>query len=89
MQIGFQWQIINSLLIVGTLETNKDNALGGNVGMEYMPFESFRLRAGIQTTPLLPALGMGYSFSKFTLDVVASYHPVLGISSGCGLSYSF
>ena len=89
VQIGFQWQIINSLLIVGTLETNKADVLGGNVGMEYMPFESFRLRAGIQTTPLLPALGMGYSFSKFTLDVVASYHPILGISSGCGLSYSF
>ena len=89
VQIGFQWQIINSLLIVGTLETNKADVLGGNVGMEYMPFEGFRLRAGIRTTPLLPALGMGYSFSKFTLDVVASYHPILGISSGCGLSYSF
>lgn len=89
VQIGFQWEVVNSLLIVGALETNKAAVLGGNVGIEYMPFEGFRLRAGIQTTPLLPALGMGYRFSKFTLDVVASYHPVLGISSGCGLSYSF
>ena len=89
VQIGFQWKIINSLLIVGTFESNKEHTWIGNMGIEYVPFSNFRLRAGVQTAPLLPALGIGYCLSGFTIDVATVYHPVLGASTGLGLSYSF
>ena len=80
---------MNSLLIVGTLESNKEHTLTGNAGIEYTPFKDFHIRAGMQATPLLPTLGVGYRLSGFTVDVATVYHPVLGVSTGLGLSYSF
>ena len=89
VQIGFQWEIINRLLIVGTIESNKEHMWMGNAGIEYAPFKNFHIRAGVQTTPLLPTLGIGYRLTGFTVDVATIYHPVLGVSTGLGLSYSF
>ena len=89
VQIGFQWEIINSLLIAGTIESNKAHTWTGNAGIEYAPFRNFRIRAGVQATPLLPALGIGYRLAGITIDVATVYHPVLGASTGLGLSYSF
>lgn len=89
IQIGFQWNVINSLLIAGTLETNRDVTLTGNVGIEYKPFNNFSLRAGIQTVPFLPTLGVGYKFSRIGADITTVWHPVLGISSGIGLKFTF
>ena len=89
VQIGFQWEIINRLLIVGTIESNKEHMWMGNAGIEYAPFKNFHIRAGVQTTPLLSTLGIGYRLIGFTVDVATIYHPVLGVSTGLGLSYSF
>ena len=89
VQIGFQWEVINGLLIAGTVGSNKTHVLTGNAGIEYAPFGNFRIRAGVQTTPLLPTLGIGYRLVGFTVDVATVYHPVLGVSTGLGLSYSF
>ena len=89
VQIGFQWEVINGLLIAGTVESNKTHVLTGNAGIEYAPFGNFRIRAGVQATPLLPTLGIGYRLVGFTVDVATVYHPVLGVSTGLGLSYSF
>lgn len=89
VQIGFQWEVINSLLIVGTVESNESHTCMGNAGIEYVPFKNFHVRAGVQTTPLLPTLGVGYRLAGFTVDVATIYHPVLGVSTGLGLSYSF
>ena len=89
VQIGFQWKVINNLLIVGTFESNKAHVLTGSAGIEYAPFDNFHIRAGIQATPLLPALGIGYRLAKFTINVATVYHPVLGVSTGLGLNYYF
>ena len=89
VQIGFQWEVINGLLIAGTVGSNKTHVLTGGAGIEYAPFGNFRIRAGVQTTPLLPTLGIGYRLVGFTVDVATVYHPVLGVSTGLGLSYSF
>lgn len=89
IQIGFQWEVINHLLITGSVGTENENLFVGNLGLEYTAFDSFFIRAGIQTAPLLPSLGIGYNFSHFTVDVASIYHPVLGMSTGLGLSFSF
>jgi hypothetical protein len=57
--------------------------------MEYQPFEDFTIRTGIKGGPLLPSLGMGYGFSPFAVDVAIVYHPVLGVSPGVGLQFTF
>ena len=89
IQISFQWEIINSLLITGSAGTENENLVVGNLGLEYTAFDSFFIRAGIQTAPLLPSLGIGYNFSCFTIDVASIYHPILGMSTSLGLSFSF
>ena len=89
IQIGFQWEVINSLLIVGTAESNREETITGSMGLEYAPFDKFRIRTGIQLSPLLPAFGVGYGFSHFIIDAAAVYHPVLGVSTGLGLKYTF
>lgn len=89
VQIGFQWEVINSLLIVGTLGGSNERKIQGNAGFEYTVWQTFHLRAGLQTAPLLPSFGIGYDFSRFTLDIAGVYHSVLGIQTGIGLSFSF
>lgn len=88
-QIGFQWKVINNLLMIGTLENNKAHLLIGNIGIEYTLFDNFFIRTGIQTAPLLPSFGIGYRLSAFTCHVATQIHPLLGASLGIGLSYSF
>lgn len=89
LQVGFQWEVINSLLIAGTFESNKTRTLTGDFGMEYAPFRRFHIRAGIEATPLSPSLGVGCRLAGFSIDMAALYHPVLGISTGIGLRFSF
>lgn len=89
LQISFQWEVINNVLITGTMGTDKYNPLIGNAGLEYRLYGDFRVRAGIKAAPLLPSLGVGYSLAGFSVDVAAEYHPVLGVSTGIGLKYSF
>lgn len=89
LQIGFQWEVINNLLIVGNAETDKQTTVSGRIGIEYQLIDHFYVRTGIRTTPLLPTLGVGYRLSGFVVDVAVHYHPVLGISTGIGLKYCF
>ena len=87
--LGVNWQIINNLLITGGAMRNSETSLSGAFGIEYQPFTDFQLRAGVSSAPFRPSLGIGYRFSMITADVVMIYHPVLGVSTGLGLSYTF
>ena len=88
-ELGVNWQFINSLLITAGVKRNEETPLGAAFGIEYQPFTDFQLRAGLSSAPFRPSLGIGYRFSMITADVVMIYHPILGISMGLGLSYSF
>lgn len=89
MQFGFEWKFINNLLIIGTLGADRENPLTGSVGLEYQAFDSFYLRSGMEMKPFMPSFGVGYRLQRFSMDVAAVYHPVLGASTGLGLSFSF
>jgi hypothetical protein len=89
IQAGIRWEVINDVFIVCTIAHNDEQALTGAVGMEYRPFTDFTFRTGLKGSPLLPSLGVGYSFSPFAVDVAIVYHPVLGVSSGIGLQVAF
>ncbi|RHJ94061.1 hypothetical protein [Parabacteroides bouchesdurhonensis] len=89
LQLGFQWEIINDMLIIGSLGTSKEHILLGNAGFEYTVFNVFHIRGGIRGKPFIPSFGFGYDLSSFTINTAATYHSVLGISTGIGLSFSF
>jgi hypothetical protein len=57
--------------------------------MEYEPFDHFKFRAGLRSSPLKPSLGIGYQIADIQLDVGMLYHSVLGVSVGVGISFNF
>jgi hypothetical protein len=89
IQAGFQWEVINSMFISATLQTGEGAHAGGSLGIEYVAFDAFSIRAGVKASPMLPSFGFGYRFSGFGMDVAAVYHPVLGVSTGLGISFFF
>ncbi|MDR2680479.1 MAG: hypothetical protein LBC47_06680 [Tannerella sp.] len=89
VQLGFNWDIMNMALITGSLENSEENVITGSFGMEYIPFDDFKIRTGIRTAPLRPSLGVGYCIAGIDADVGMMYHSILGVSMGVGLSFSF
>lgn len=89
LQTGFEWKIMNNLLITGTIENNEYNSLTGSAGLEYILFNNFTLRTGLQFSPLLPTMGIGYQISHFVIDAAIVCHQTLGISSGIGIAFTF
>lgn len=89
IETGLQYRFINQVLIAGTISSTPTCSVAGSFGLEYMLPERFRVYAGIKTNPLLPSFGCGYTLLDFAVDVAVLFHPVLGVSTGVGLSYSF
>jgi hypothetical protein len=89
IQAGFKWQVMNRVFISATIVGAEERTIGGSLGIEYQAFDDFSIRAGVKGSPMLPSFGCGYRFSCFTVDAAAVYHPILGISTGVGLSFSF
>ena len=89
MQFGFNWKVINTVLITGSVDYCEEDSLAGSFGMEYMPFENFKIRAGMRTAPLKPSLGVGYQIANIHFDVGMLYHSVLGVSMGVGVAFNF
>ena len=89
IQAGFNWKVINTVLITGAAEHCEETPVSGSFGMEYMPFDNFSIRAGLRTSPLKPSFGVGYQLGGIQMDVGALYHSVLGISMGFGISFNF
>lgn len=89
LQAGFNWRFINNLLITAGAAYTEKTPFSASAGVEYIPFDDFQLRIGFRTAPFCPSIGASYRISIVMADVVMIYHPVLGISTGIGLSLSF
>ena len=88
-QTGFQWQVINRVLIAASVQTEKMKLWCLQAGIEYQPFDQFSLRAGFRTANFQPSFGAGYQWNAFQINVASSYHNLLGFSMGVGLNYQF
>ena len=89
VHLGFNWEVINTMLITGSISNSEEDSVNGSFGIEYMPFDDFKIRIGLKTSPLMPSLGVGYRLSGIDIDAGMIYHSVLGASMGLGLSFSF
>ncbi|MDR1676321.1 MAG: hypothetical protein LBR86_07630 [Tannerella sp.] len=89
IELGVNWQLVDNLLITGSMAHSKETRRSGSLGMEYRLYGDFHLRTGVRTSPFRPSLGAGYRFAGLMADVAMIYHPVLGISTGLGISFSF
>jgi hypothetical protein len=57
------------------------------VGLEYNLFESFVLRTGFNTEPLMPSWGIGGNIHRFKYSWGGNLHPILGFSNGFTLAF--
>ena len=90
VQIGFHYRPINSLLMAISMGTTEQERFTAHIGMEYVAWENFSLRMGMQTHPFLPTAGVGWRMHHhWGMDVACHWHQTLGITSGIGLSYYF
>lgn len=89
IRAGGYYAISNTSLVTSEVAYLENEGVSFRAGLEYTPVSTFDLRVGFCTKPLQPSLGMGYSFRKMNVDVLALYHQQLGISSGVSLSYLF
>ena len=89
LQAGFQWKVVSSVLVTGSMEHGEEDAVSGSFGMEYLPFDNFKIRAGVRSSPVKPSIGVGYEIAGIKLDAGMLYHSILGVSIGFGVSFSF
>ena len=55
-------------------------------GFEY-EIDSFILRCGFHTNPLIPTFGIGFIISKLTIAISTQYHNKLGYSLSSGFKW--
>lgn len=89
IQLGMEWKVINNLLIIAFAGSGEDKRWTGAAGLEYEAFHSFYIRSGVEINPVMPCFGAGYVLFPFAMDVAAAYHPVLGVNTGIGITFSF
>ncbi|MDD3255938.1 MAG: hypothetical protein PHH33_08800 [Parabacteroides sp.] len=89
LRAGFNWNIIESCMLTSELICSEESPLTVNMGVEYYPYSSFSLRAGLQDNFRMPTCGIGYAFSRFTFQLATQFHPLLGTCTGLGLQVLF
>ncbi|MEI6123520.1 MAG: hypothetical protein WCQ95_07810 [Bacteroidota bacterium] len=86
-KIGLAYSFAEKAVLA--IEVEKDNNFHPifKTGFEYHITKHIFLRMGIATNPMTYSFGTGFEFSKFKLDISASYHQVLGFSPQASLVY--
>jgi hypothetical protein len=89
VQAGAQWTMTEAVLVSGNIGYAEGQALDCGIGLECTAFNDFHIRGGMKLSPPLPSFGIGYKYLRFGIDVAGVLHPLLGASSGMGVSYFF
>lgn len=69
------------------LENNTINEAG--LYMQYQPFNLLEIRTGVNLKPISYLLCTGFKLKNFSIQLFTSTHSNLGLSWGCGITYSY
>lgn len=86
-KIGASYDFAGKALLAAEVEKDLNFKPVFKTGLEYHVSKPIYLRVGIATNPMLYSFGAGFEFSRFRLDIAASYHMVLGFSPQASLVY--
>ena len=86
---GFGYEASDKFFVSAEIEKEEDQQVNVNAGMQYKFIPQLMARAGIATNTSNVYAGVGLFLKSFRLDVVASYHPQLGVTPGLLLVYNF
>ena len=87
--IGLGYEASSKFLMSAEIEKEENQPVSINAGMQYKFLPQFMIRAGIVTNTSVLYGGASLFLNTFRLDVVASYHPKLGVTPGLLLIYDF
>jgi hypothetical protein len=87
--VGLGYEASDKFFICTEIEKEENQTVNVNAGMQYKFLPQFMVRAGIATNTSNVYAGVGLFLKTFRLDVVASYHPQLGVTPGLMLVYNF
>lgn len=87
--IGFGFEPSSKVLFVVEFIKEEGTLVNVNTGMQYQVHPKCRIRAGISTSTTSIWAGLGLSLHKCRVDIVSSFHPQLGTSTGLLLLFEF
>jgi len=87
--VGLGYEASDKFFVSAEIEKEEHQPVNVNAGMQYKFLPQFMARAGIATNTSNVYAGVGLFLKTFRLDVVASYHPQLGVTPGLMLVYNF
>ena len=85
---GIGYEASDKFFVSAEIEKEENQNININIGMEYKFLSQLMARAGIATNTSNIYGGVGLFLKTFRVDVVASYHPQLGITPGILLIYT-
>lgn len=71
------------------IEVRLNNPIRERMGLEYVLNDFLILRTGFSTGPLMPSWGIGGKLNRLSYSWGGNLHPILGISNGFTLNYSW
>jgi hypothetical protein len=86
--VGFGYEASDKFFVSAEIEKEENQSVNVNAGMQYRFLPQVMARAGISTNTSNVYAGVGLYLKTFRIDVVASYHPQLGITPGLVLIYN-
>ena len=86
---GLGYDASDKFFISAEIEKEENQPVNVNAGMQYKFLPQFMARVGIATNTSNVYAGVGLFLKTFRLDVIASYHPQLGVTPGLLLIYDF
>ena len=87
--VGLGYEASDKFLVSAEIEKEENQTVSVNGGIQYKFLPQFMIRAGIVTNTSVLYGGASLFLKTFRLDVVASYHPQLGVTPGLLLIYDF
>jgi hypothetical protein len=89
IEAGIRWAASDGFFLSGGMESVELREFDFNLGVEYAAYDDFHIRGGLRTAQFMPSFGLSYMYGQFGIDIACVFHPVLGVSSGAGLSFFF
>ena len=86
---GMGYEASAKFFVSAEIEKEEDQPVNVNAGLQYKFLPQLIARAGISTNTSNVYGGVGLMLRSFRVDVVAGYHPQLGVTPGILLIYNF
>jgi len=89
LKIGLGYTISGKVIVSLESEKNLEEKNIVKAGIEYHIAKVLYLRTGLSTNPGMYSFGFGLALDKLDIDMVSTYHQVLGFSPQITLAYRF